>query len=629
MTNARRADIDTLRAISVISVIIFHLEQSYFPNGYLGVDIFFVISGYVITKSIIKDFSKNKFNFLEFYYKRIKRILPVFLIVLSSTFLFSLYIYLIADLNRFLESLLSSLGFVSNFYFWITGGYFSTNDQLKPLLHIWSLSVEEQFYLFFPFFLYLLFKIKRNYNFYLFIVVLIISISFLLNLFFISKGHREVIFFMFPARIWQFGLGVFCAMLPSFYIRDNSLKTLYFLIAIFFIVFNFYKKITFLPDATLLCLGVSLILYQNIEKKNNLSNLFSIKPIIFIGLMSYSLYLWHWPIISFLKYILIDDFSYLPKILSIILIFSLSFLSWKFVEHPFMYSYSKKKVLYFVIFNYLILLISAVFILQSKNFPNRYEKLPNNLAKSIGSTYNCSISEYIKFGDTYACLLNSKAVDDKADVLFGNSHAYMYGWAFKEYLENTNQKGLIVQMSNCLPFIDVNVSKKCLNKSNSYYKEIINDKTISNVILGLTWYSEKLVDKTGNVFEDKDFELRKKSINLLIKNFKSKNKNVYILGPIQTPEKKFSPEILSREIIFKNRDNFKFEQPRNLFELKHKKIIFYLDNLLQNNFLQPHKILCNIDNCFFADKNGSFFSDTNHLSKYGSLKMIKLFEKLK
>ena len=93
MTNARRADIDTLRAISVISVIIFHLEQSYFPNGYLGVDIFFVISGYVITKSIIKDFSKNKFNFLEFYYKRIKRILPVFLIVLSSTFLFSLFIF--------------------------------------------------------------------------------------------------------------------------------------------------------------------------------------------------------------------------------------------------------------------------------------------------------------------------------------------------------------------------------------------------------------------------------------------------------------------------------------------------------------------------------------------------------
>ena len=114
MKNARRADIDTLRAVSVISVIFFHLDQSFFPNGYLGVDIFFVISGFVITKSIIKNIRNNKFSFLEFYFKRIKRILPVFLVVLLTTIVFALFIFLIADLKRFLESLISSLGFVSN-----------------------------------------------------------------------------------------------------------------------------------------------------------------------------------------------------------------------------------------------------------------------------------------------------------------------------------------------------------------------------------------------------------------------------------------------------------------------------------------------------------------------------------
>ena len=162
MNSARRADIDTLRAISVVSVIIFHLDQTLFPNGYLGVDIFFVISGYVITKSILKGLNNNQFSFLNFYIKRIKRIFPVFLVVLLTTIIFAIFILLIADLNRFLESLISSLGLVSNFYFWITGGYFSTNDQLKPLLHIWSLSVEEQFYLFFPIFLYLLLNLKNN-----------------------------------------------------------------------------------------------------------------------------------------------------------------------------------------------------------------------------------------------------------------------------------------------------------------------------------------------------------------------------------------------------------------------------------------------------------------------------------
>lgn len=629
MKSARRADIDTLRAISVISVIIFHLDQSYFPNGYLGVDIFFVISGYVIAKSILRDLKRKKFKFSEFYFKRLKRILPVFLIVLFSTLIFAIFIYLIADLNRFLESLISSLGFVSNFYFWATGGYFSTNDQLKPLLHIWSLSVEEQFYLFFPLFLYLLFKINKKINYHLLILILIILSSFILNLFFISKGHRDIIFFMFPARIWQFGLGVLFAMMPILKIKNLWFETFYFLIAFILIIFNFCKKIDFLPDATFISLGVSLILYKNIDKNNYLSNLFKIKPLIFLGLISFSLYLWHWPIISFLKYIIISEFSYLVIISTLSLIFLLSCLTWRYVESPFLYDYPKKKILYFIITSYVVLIISAVSILKIKEFPSRYGKFPNDLAKSIGSTYNCSLSEFIKFGDTYACLLNSKSIDETKDVLFGNSHAYMYGWAFKEYLKNSKQKGLIVQMSNCLPFIDKNISEQCLKKSKSYYNEIINDKSIENVILGLTWFSNKLVDEKGNKFVDTNFELRKKSISLLVKNFKDKNKTVYLLGPIEIPKKEFSPEVLSREIIFKDKKKLKLKKPRDNFETKYRDIIDHLDFVLKDNFLKPHKILCDVNSCYFADKNGSFFSDFNHLSKYGSLKMIKIFEKLK
>ena len=162
MKNVRRTDIDTLRAISVIAVIIYHFDKSFFPYGYLGVDIFFVISGYVITRSILRKLKENKFKFTDFYYRRIKRILPVLLVVLLATFFFANIIFLTADLKRFLESLISSLGFISNFYFWITGGYFSTNDQLKPLLHLWSLSVEEQFYIFFPIVIYFVTRFIKN-----------------------------------------------------------------------------------------------------------------------------------------------------------------------------------------------------------------------------------------------------------------------------------------------------------------------------------------------------------------------------------------------------------------------------------------------------------------------------------
>ena len=157
MNKSRRIDIDVLRAISVISVIIFHLDKNLFPLGYLGVDIFFVISGYLITKIIIKDLENKKFSFKNFYLRRIRRILPAFLVVLFATLLFTFLILLTSDFKVFIESMIASLGFFPNIYFWITGGYFGANDELKPLLHLWSLGVEEQFYLFFPIIFFLIF----------------------------------------------------------------------------------------------------------------------------------------------------------------------------------------------------------------------------------------------------------------------------------------------------------------------------------------------------------------------------------------------------------------------------------------------------------------------------------------
>ena len=203
MDKIRRFDIDSLRGISVLSVIIFHVDHLYFPNGYLGVDLFFVISGYVITQSIFRNIKNNKFSFFKFYLKRAKRILPTLLVVMWASLIFAFFLFLTADLKKFSESLVASLGFVSNFYFWLTGGYFSTNDQLKPFLHLWSLSVEEQFYLFFPIFLFLVYNFFNKLKFYIAMIVIVSSISFILNLKFLSHA---ACFFLFPTRIWQFGI---------------------------------------------------------------------------------------------------------------------------------------------------------------------------------------------------------------------------------------------------------------------------------------------------------------------------------------------------------------------------------------------------------------------------------------
>ena len=620
MIKIRRTDIDTLRAISVISVIIFHLDNLLFPNGFLGVDLFFVISGYVITNSISKSLRSKNFSFLNFYLKRARRILPALLLVLLTSLILASVILLTADLKRFSESLLSSLGFVSNFYFWLTGGYFSTNDQLKPLLHLWSLAVEEQFYLFFPIFLFIIFKIFKKFKYYLLGIIIVSILSFYLNTYFLANS--DTVFFLFPFRIWQFGIGAALALCPSLVIKNIWLDSLYIFFALFLIFINFLFILDFLPDATLMCFGLGLILYKKINQKNPIYKIFEIKPLIFVGLISYSLYLWHWPIISFLKYIYIDGIPLLLSITAVLTILLLSVLSWKYVEQPFISRFSNTVSIKFILISVFSLIILSVFILSNKNLPSRYGNFPNLLAESIKSSYDCPPFKYRKFEYTYGCYVNSKNDKSPQNILFGNSHAFMYGWPFIKYLKDTNESGLILQFS-CLPYINLNSSQECLQKAKTRFNSIISSKDTKNVFIGLTWPSKNFVNEKGKIFIDKNFDIRKQSINYLISELEKHNKNVILLGPIMTPNYDFASEY-SRQVIF-NGNKFEIKNPFEKFYKEYKDIINYYEEKLGKNFLQPHKLLCDKKSCFFADKNGALFSDGSHLSKHGSMKMLPLF----
>ena len=234
MTNkiAYIPQIDGLRAIAVLSVILFHANFNFyninFKGGYVGVDIFFVISGYLITKLILIEQNKGEFTFSNFFLRRIRRIMPALLTVAAVTYPFAIFFFLPLPLLEYVGSLISGIFFTSNFFFYFNEiNYYASPSIYKPLLHYWSLSVEEQFYLIFLIFFYFLLKLKKDLNFNLFIIFLVISLSFIINVFFISKGHRDVIFFMFPARVWQFGIGVLIAMLPPLKIKNPLLDFFY------------------------------------------------------------------------------------------------------------------------------------------------------------------------------------------------------------------------------------------------------------------------------------------------------------------------------------------------------------------------------------------------------------------
>ena len=359
MKYLRRKDIDVLRALAVLPVIFFHFKQEYFPLGYLGVDIFFVISGYLIAKIILKDLTNNSFSYVDFYTRRIKRILPAFLFVIFISSFFAIFILLDSDLQAFSESVISSLFFVQNIYYWVTGGYFGTENELKPLLHLWSLGIEIQFYIFFPIFFIFLYKIKFTFKKIIIFTILISLISLLLNVFLIFKGHRDSLFFLFPFRIWEFGLGILTALFQNKYKNYFFFEKYRTVVGLIFIIFNYTYKINYLPDSFLICIGTALLLYRENVTKNFFHKFFNSNVLIFIGLISYSLYLWHWPVATYLKYISVDKLSNNYIFFGILLTVIFSLFSWKYVEKPFLENKEKSKFIFKYVFILYCLLASS------------------------------------------------------------------------------------------------------------------------------------------------------------------------------------------------------------------------------------------------------------------------------
>ena len=214
-------EINFLRFLSISSVVIYHYFPKIISKGYLGVDLFFVISGFLISLFLFREIKNKEFKLLNFYNRRIKRIIPATIFLLFFVSFISFILFTRIDLVNYSKSLIYSIFFSSNIFFWLDGGYFGPSDKLKPLLHLWSLGVEEQFYILFPIFFLVAVKFFKNINNLIFLVLIISLVSLLLNIFLLNIGGYNPSFFLLPTRIWNFGLGIL-AMLIFVTKKKNS-----------------------------------------------------------------------------------------------------------------------------------------------------------------------------------------------------------------------------------------------------------------------------------------------------------------------------------------------------------------------------------------------------------------------
>ena len=371
-----RRDIDGLRAIAVLAVVLYHLGVPGVPGGFVGVDVFFVISGYLISKLLFAEFGEHRFSLIQFYERRARRILPALCVMLAATSAVAYALFYPTELDDFAASLRASVLFSANNYFYFTSNYFAPTAERLPLLHLWSLGIEEQFYLLFP----LLLLGLRHYSLPIrqIAILAICLVSFSASAF-LTHRYPTMAFFLLPCRAFELLVGSLVALSPRPQARSTFLTAsavMAGLGAVFLSIFAFNTQIVFPGFAAMLpCVGTALIIWGGSGQITPASSVLGTPPLVSVGRISYSLYLFHWPVLVFGHQLFPSTMSLLKPVGFFVASVLLAVLSTRFVEQPFRTSklWSRRRI-FAAAAPALILLCAAAQITQAeKGFPSRFD----------------------------------------------------------------------------------------------------------------------------------------------------------------------------------------------------------------------------------------------------------------
>ena len=431
-----RREIDGLRSLAVLPVIFFHAGFQVFSGGYLGVDIFFVISGYLITSLILHEHRAGKFSIVRFYERRARRILPALFLVMLTCLPFAWLWLLPKDLRSFSQSLVAVCGFSSNILFWRTTDYFDTASELKPLLHTWSLAVEEQYYLIFPLALSLAWRLGKRW------IVALLVLTSSISLYAAIRGttHNPVAtFYLLPARSWELLLGALVAFYlfertPNRNVVVTQAGSIVGLLLIVYAVCGLDRNVPFPILYTLVpTIGTALIVLF-CTQQTWVGKLLGCELLVSVGLISFSAYLWHQPLFAFARHRSLYEPStqLLTALAAVSLV--LAYFSWKYVEAPFRnrQKIRRKQIVALVVCGNLLFVTVGLAGHATRGFPNRMPKaaqlaeidLP--LIENGWCFYSIDTERELTLGQKgVECWLGDKAASTKG-VLFGDSYAGSY-----------------------------------------------------------------------------------------------------------------------------------------------------------------------------------------------------------
>jgi peptidoglycan/LPS O-acetylase OafA/YrhL len=653
-----RPDIDGLRAIAVLSVVAFHAFPSWLKGGFIGVDVFFVISGYLISTIIFENLDKSTFSFSEFYSRRIRRIFPALLLVLIACLAFGWFALLADEYKQLGKHIAAGAGFISNFILWNEAGYFDNSAETKPLLHLWSLGIEEQFYIVWP--LLLWFAWKRKFNL-LTITIIVAIATFILNL----KGVKQdmvATFYSPQTRFWELLSGSLLAWF-TLYKKDafanikskidvwlsrivysekqqgdgKTLANVLSFVGLFLLLYGFWrinKELSFPGKWALVpVLGAVLIITAGSKAWVN-RTILSNKIAVWFGLISFPLYLWHWPILSFARIVESEVPSRNIRIAAVALSIALAWLTYKLIERPLRFgNYSKVKVAVLVI----LMTIVGYFgynTFERDGLPFRkaliHVSAPiERLGEDNVDLHNLCLDYYGISDNIRYCRVSIYNGKRPHIALIGDSHAASLYYGLSNHLMK-NKEGLLLIGGRL--FVDVATYPEGSQFEIDVYKGgilatnfVAKQREIDTVIMvsrGVGYIKSNsnyyLISEPAIKDRKRIFEIgMRKTLDLMVAN---KKKIIFVLD--NPDEIGFNPEKCQDKRPLTTKREFDCSIPRAQFDARQKDyrelVLEVLKDYPSVILFDQAAYLCDEISCKFKDQSSVLYGDGDHLSVRGS-----------